>query len=500
MIAHNVRVFSSKQTPAKEDQLAWKLASLAADRVELDQDVKDMVVNRIIDNMGVAVASLARKPVRVARTQALAFPKDGGSTLIGLPNNQRYHCNWAGWANAVAVRELDFHDSFFGREFSHPADCISPITAVAQQMDCCGADLINGIATSYEIQVNLAKGMSLNSHNIDHVGHLAPAITGGIGAMLHLDADVIYQAIQQAVHTCYSTRQSRRGMLSSWKAYACAHAGKMAMESIDRAMRGETSPSPIYEGEVSVIASMLDGPKASYEVSLPAAGEPKRAIMETFTKEHSAAYHGQAMIDLAFKMRDKITDTMQIEEVVLKTKHYTHRVTGSGANDPQKMDPNATRETLDHSVMFMFAIALEDGIWHHDHSYDKVRISRPDTVALWQKVRTEEDPEWNRRYEDAPTYLERSHGGEAVITMKGGSVVRDEIHVANAHPSGLVPFTRTNYVEKFNTLAMNLADAKERNRFIEFCERLDTAGSVRELNVVVDGALFSDDDLIDGIF
>ena len=34
-------------------------------------------------------------------------------------------------------------------------------------------------------------------------------------------------------------------------------------------MRGEGSPSPIYEGEDSVIARILDGKKAKYNVSLP---------------------------------------------------------------------------------------------------------------------------------------------------------------------------------------------------------------------------------------
>ena len=51
-------------------------------------------------------------------------------------------------------------------------------------------------------------------------------------------------------------------------------------------MRGQTSPVPIYEGEDGVIAWMLDGPDASYLVPLPEAGEAKRAIMDTYTKEH----------------------------------------------------------------------------------------------------------------------------------------------------------------------------------------------------------------------
>ena len=60
---------------------------------------------------------------------------------------------------------------------------------------------------------------------------------------------------------------------------------------------------------------------------------------------------------------------------------------GTGANDPQKMDPNASRETLDHSIMYIFAVALEDGGWHHEKSYAPERAARPGTVELWRKMR-----------------------------------------------------------------------------------------------------------------
>ena len=79
--------------------------------------------------------------------------------------------------------------------------------------------------------------------------------------MLKLNTETIYQAVQQALHTTISTRQSRKGEISSWKAYAPAHAGKLAIEAVDRVMRGEGAPSPIYEGEDSVIARILDGKK-----------------------------------------------------------------------------------------------------------------------------------------------------------------------------------------------------------------------------------------------
>ncbi len=327
-----------------------------------------MVRNRIIDNAAVSAASVIRRPVTVARTQALAHPAvDGGAGVFGVAG--AFSPEWAAWANGVAVRELDYHDTFLAAEYSHPGDNIPALVAVGQHLGVSGVDLIRGLATAYEIQIDLVRGISLHKHKIDHVAHLGASAAAGLGTMLRLDEETIYHAVGQAVHLTTATRQSRKGSISSWKAFAPAHAGKIAIEAVDRAMRGEGAPSPIWEGEDGVIAWLLDGPDGAYEVPLPEAGEAKRAILDSYTKEHSAEYQSQAPIDLARRLRDRIGDTAQIESIVLRTSNHTHIVIGTGSNDPQKFDPKASRETLDHSVMYIFAVALQDGVWHHETSY-----------------------------------------------------------------------------------------------------------------------------------
>ena len=328
--------------------------------------------------------------------------------------------------------------------------------------------------------------ISLHKHKIDHITHLCPAQAAGIGTLLNLKQDVIYQAVQQAVHVSCTTRQSRKGEISSWKAYAPAHAGKLAVEAVDRVMRGEGAPSPIYEGEDSVIAWMLDGANAHYRVPLPEAGEPKRAILDSYTKEHSAEYQSQALIDLAFRMREKIADLEQVDKIVLHTSHHTHFVIGTGANDPQKMDPKASRETLDHSIMYIFAVALQDGRWHHVDSYTPRRASRPDTVELWHRIETHEDPEWTRRYHSRDPN-ELAFGGRVEVLMKDGSRLVDELAVANAHPLGAKPFGRADYVKKFRTLTDGIITAREASRFLAAAENLQklAAGELAELNVAL---------------
>ena len=481
-----VKVYPSVSKLKKKQQLAWKIAEIASDKAKLNEDAIDMVINRIIDNASVAIASLNRKPVISAREMALAHPRKNGATVFGVNSKKKYDCEWAAWANGTAVRELDFHDTFLAADYSHPGDNIPAILAVAQQKRMSGRDLIRGILTGYEVQVNLVKGICLHEHKIDHIAHLGPSVAAGLGSLLKLNTDTIYQSIQQALHTTISTRQSRKGEISSWKAFAPAHAGKLAIEAVDRCVRGERAPSPIYEGEDSVIAYVLSGPKAKYTVPLPNINEEKKAILETYTKEHSAEYQSQALIDLARNMHERIGNISTIKSVEIHTSHHTHYVIGSGANDPQKMDPKASRETLDHSIMYIFAVALEDGKWHHVNSYTPRRASKKSTVQLWRKIKTFEDKKWTKKYHD-PNPNKKCFGGRVVIRMKNGTKIEDEISVADAHPGGNRPFERSNYVEKFKTLTKGIITTKESERFLKAVQRLRKLkpGELPKLNIEV---------------
>jgi 2-methylcitrate dehydratase len=486
MQIHEVRVHPSTDNLTREDQLAWKIAEVAADKVPVEKDVAAMIINRIIDNAAVAIAAVNRRPVVSARNAALGHSRRDGATVFGVSTARRVSPEWAAWANGTAVRELDMHDTFLAADYSHPGDNIPPILAVAQSMERSGRDLIRAIATGYEIQIDLVRAICLHKHKIDHIAHLCPAQAAGIGTLLRLPIETTYQAVQQAVHVSFTTRQSRKGEISSWKAYAPAHAGKLAIEAVDRCMRGEGAPSPIYEGEDSVIAWMLEGPQAVYQVPLPAPGKPKRAILDSYTKEHSAEYQSQALIDLAFRLREQIPDLSQVERIIIHTSHHTHYVIGTGANDPQKMDPNASRETLDHSIMYIFAVALQDGRWHHVDSYTRRRAGRPDTVALWHKIETREDPEWTRRYHSTDPN-ELAFGARVEVIMQDGSRIVDEMAVANAHPLGARPFGRDDYIRKFHTLTEGIISTLESNRFLEAVQdlaRLPT-GELAVLNIAL---------------
>ena len=486
MINHIVKVYPSKLYLPKKKQLAWKIAEIASDNAKLSNLSVEMAINRIIDNASVAVASLNRSSVISSREMAIKHARKNGATIFGVNSNELFDSEWAAWTNGTAVRELDFHDTFLAADYSHPGDNIPPLLAVAQQKNKSGLDLIKGIITAYEVQVNLVKGICLHKHKIDHIAHLGPSVAAGIGTMLKLNTETIYQSIQQSLHTTISTRQSRKGEISSWKAFAPAHAAKLAIEAVDRTMRGEGAPSPIYEGEDSVIARILDGKKATYKVPLPKLKEQKKAILETYTKEYSAEYQAQAIIDIAKKLHNKIQKFNNIKKIDIHTSHHTHYVIGTGANDPQKMDPLASRETLDHSIMYIFAVALEDGSWHHVDSYTKKRAKRKSTIKIWHSIKTHEDKKWTAKYHH-PDPKKKCFGAKVVITMKNGKKYTEQLERADAHPYGARPFIRKNYIDKFMTLTKNIISKKESKRFLNIAQNLKKlkSGQLKKLNVVI---------------
>ena len=110
-------------------------------------------------------------------------------------------------------------------------------------------------------------------------------------------------------------------------------------------------------------------------------------------------------------------------------------------------------------------------------------------MKLWRKVRTVEDPAWTKRYHSHDP-RQKAFGGRVVVTLKGGSVISDEIAVADAHPLGARPFTRPDYIRKFRTLAEDVIAPAEQDRFLAVVARLPSlqAGELSDLTFVVEPA------------
>ena len=383
MILHDVKVHPSKENLGREDQLAWKIAEVAADPVAVDRDVTDMVINRIIDNAAVAIASLNRGPDRPARGRRSATAPRTARRSSGFAG-ERVSPEWAAWANGVAVRELDYHDTFLAAEYSHPGDNIPPILAVAQHVGASG----RGPGPRHR-------------HRLRDPGRPGQ---GHLPAQAQDRPRRPPRPLRRRRHR-HPARPRRRDDLPGRRPGAAHHhrhpavpqgrdlhleGARPGVRRQDGRRGGRPRDArrdlavPIYEGEDGVIAWMLDGPDASYNVPLPdgrrgQARHPRHLHQGALGRVPGAGVD-RPRPQAARRTPGSTRPGQRRSSVLITTSHHTHYVIGSGANDPQKYDPTASRETLDHSIPYIFTVALQDGAWHHVDSYAPGRAGRADTV------------------------------------------------------------------------------------------------------------------------
>ena len=182
------------------------------------------------------------------------------------------------------------------------------------------------------------------------------------------------------------------------------------------------------------------------------------------------------------------------------TSHHTHYVIEQ-VQMTSKNGSKSKQGTLDHSIMYIFAVALEDGKWHHIKSYTPERANRKSTINLWNKIKTVEDPLWTKKYHDLDP-KKKSFGGKVVIEMSDGKTIEEEKEVADAHPNGSRPFKRENYVSKFKELTDGIISKPEAKRFLNLVQNLKNLKSkdLKYLNPKIKSSLIKRDNKKTSIF
>src|SRR5207248_2535871 len=90
---------------------------------------------------------------------------------------------------------------------------------------------------------------------------------------------------------------------------------------------------------------------------IPSQTGPASMILNTSVKYWPAEYHSQSAIEAALFLRQQIDNMSQIASVVIESHDAAVDIIGS---EPEKWKPE-TRETADHSLPYITAIALIDG-------------------------------------------------------------------------------------------------------------------------------------------
>src|SRR5919201_1179338 len=367
---------------------------------DLSNEVVHEVKRRVIDSLGCALGAWKEEPFVIARRVAADFSAKHGSTIFGT--DHKAPPDWAAFANGCGIRYFDFNDTYLSKEPAHPSDNISAALAVAESIGANGRELITAIALAYEVQCRLCDAASLRARGWDHVTYGAFSTALACARLMQLDPERTRHALNIAGVACAAMRQARVGELSHWKGVAFANAARHGVYAALLARSGMTGPAPIFEGQMGfekqLGVSLGDVGEKFVKRPNPASPEEGTAamILKTSIKYWPAEYHSQSAIEAALFLRKGIRDPAKIQSVRIESHDASVDIIGS---EPEKWKPE-TRETADHSLPYITAIALIDGEVTNKQ-FEPQRFTDPVVWKFLENVRVERNAELSRIYPEA---------------------------------------------------------------------------------------------------
>jgi 2-methylcitrate dehydratase len=187
------------------------------------------------------------------------------------------------------------------------------------------------------------------------------------------------------------------------------------------------------------------------------------AKLKCFPAENST----QSAIHAAIELRGRISGSDDIDSIVIETFDQAVDFT---ADADDKWNPT-TRETADHSLPYVSAVALIYGTVLVAH-FSEERIRDPRVHALMRKIQVRRNPEYTREHPQA-------QHTRMVLATKSGETYSSDIRYAKGHPKN--PMTDEEITQKFTTLASPFLPNGRVEEILERLWKLDFEPSVTEI-------------------
>jgi 2-methylcitrate dehydratase len=427
---------------------------------DLPQEVIRRTKHIVMDTVGCALGGAESLPAMIARGAASEITSTIPSTV--LISGQKTSPDLAAFASGVMIRYLDFNDTYAGSPTCHPSDLLAPVLAVVDARNGNGKDVILGTVLGYEVLCGLIDAGS-KERNWDQstYGVIAAAVVAA--KLFDHTKEQMTNAISLAVSSHISLEQIRRGQISHWKGCAVANASRNAVFCAMLAAKGMTGPEEAFEGK----AGFLSSTGIRFEIVPFADSADTYRIMKARLKAFPSGYFSQSAIEAILNLRSQIADLDDIKEIRLQTFPAGYEVMGSGEANWQP----ETRESADHSLPFVMAVALMEGNLEIRH-YDQMYYKRPDVRALMRKIKIRIGEEPVAAWPDVPLNI-------VDVEMNSGKVLSTKVAYHLGHFKRLM--TDEEQERKFRPLAEPLLPKKQIDDLLACLRRLDEVEQISEL-------------------
>ena len=429
---------------------------------DLPQEVIHRTKHIVLDTVGCALGGAESPPAKIARAAASEITSAIPSSV--LVSGRKTSPDLAAFANGVIIRYLDFNDTYAGSPTCHPSDLVAPVLAVTDATNGSGKDAILGTVLGYEVLCGLIDAGSKEpgrGWDQSTYGVIAAAVVAA--KLLGHTKEQMANAISLAVASHISLEQIRRGQISHWKGCALANASRNAVFCAMLAAKGMTGPEEAFDGK----SGFLTSTGIRFEILPFADSAESYRIMKARLKPFPSGYFSQSAIEAILSLRSKVPDLDDITEIRLQTFPAGYEVMGSGEANWQP----ETRESADHSLPFVMAVALMEGNLEIRH-YDQLYYKRSDVRALMQKIKIRIGEEPVAAWPDVPLNI-------VDIEMKSGQVLSTKVAYHLGHFKRLM--TDEEQERKFRPLAEPLLPERQINDLLACLRRLDEVARISEL-------------------
>ncbi len=420
---------------------------------DLPAEVVHQTKRTLIDTIGCALGGFPAEPSEIARKLASRITDASPARILGTALASSPEM--AGFANSVMVRYLDYNDAYFSPGGGHPSDMIPAVLALADPLKSDGKQVITAIVLAYEVFCRLSDAVVVSERGWDQGAFSVAGAALGAGKIMRLSHRSMKHAVSLAVTPNMPLLVTRVGELSMWKGCAAACATRAGIFAAQLAQLGMTGPETPFEGRFGVWDQIADGP-----VQLSKLGNDTDAfrMMNTIFKLFPSQIHTQGPIDLALELQSQVI-LSEIESIRIRTYHTAVR---SAATEPQKWAPQ-TRETADHSIPYLVAVAILEGKVTPE-SFSRARLQDPEVSSLIEKITVEEDKDYTGRFpQEYPCWME--------VALTTGQRLMAELSYPQGHFRN--PMSDDQVVEKFTSLSSHLLSKEQCDAALEILWSFD---------------------------
>lgn len=418
----------------------------------------------LLDSMGCALAAVHNEDMQAMHRVVKKLGGTPEATVIG--SGLRTNAPNAALMNCLLTRALDYNDIYWEQDPSHPSDIIGVALAAGEANGASGREALVAIVIAYELEMRWCHAAEpgireVGWHHASLTQFVSPLVAG---RMYGLNIDQLVAAVGISGSSHFTLGGVVAGHLTNMKNTADPLAAQAGVYAALMAREDYSGPVEVIEGKEGLI-EVLSNVTWHEDQLLAGLGHDfliNRCSYKAFPTE--ALTHQPISAVLKVCREHHITHK-DVREILVET-------TTRGADilsDPSKYKPE-TKETADHSLPYVVAVAVVDGNVLPE-SFNEEKLRDPNIWDLLSKIKVVADPKIDELFPK----IKRAR---VTITTNDGNKHKEQTDVAKGAPED--PMTDDELIAKFRANGENVISDFRIDEIIESTWKFETCPNLED--------------------